>query len=225
MRVKYSFKFKRGFTLIELLVVIAIIALLLSIIVPSLRLAKEKAKSVMCCSQQRQVFLALNLYATDNNGSTVIGWTGWQKYDDTSNGGTGGLWMDSLRGYTDDLNELCLCPVTKKPETEGYYPTVDTSKKAWGIFPDVTGTGSAINWAQAGSYGSLGMNGWVCNVPKEVTDTYPPGDHIINRGNASKFWRKMEISQPFTVPLVSDCTFDTGWPEPTNEIPMTKECG
>ena len=54
-----------AFTLIELLVVIAIIALLVSILMPSLQKAKEMAKNVVCMSNQRSVALAIVLYVED----------------------------------------------------------------------------------------------------------------------------------------------------------------
>lgn len=56
---------KRGFTLIELLVVIAIIALLMAILAPVLRKARQQAKDVICRSNLTQVGLAANLYAED----------------------------------------------------------------------------------------------------------------------------------------------------------------
>lgn len=59
---------KKGFTLIELLVVIAIIALLLSIIVPALRKAKEQAKLVVCSSNMHQLVMGVMAYATDHEG-------------------------------------------------------------------------------------------------------------------------------------------------------------
>jgi prepilin-type N-terminal cleavage/methylation domain-containing protein len=57
-----------GFTLIELLVVIAIIALLVSILLPSLRTAKELAVGVQCLSNTRNLALGLNMYASDQGG-------------------------------------------------------------------------------------------------------------------------------------------------------------
>jgi prepilin-type N-terminal cleavage/methylation domain-containing protein len=52
-----------GFTLIELLVVIAIIALLLSILLPGLKKAKEYARRVICAGRLSQIGVAMKLYA------------------------------------------------------------------------------------------------------------------------------------------------------------------
>jgi prepilin-type N-terminal cleavage/methylation domain-containing protein/prepilin-type processing-associated H-X9-DG protein len=59
---------RRGFTLIELLVVIAIIALLVSILLPSLTKAKELAKQVVCASNQHQIAMCMIIYADDYDG-------------------------------------------------------------------------------------------------------------------------------------------------------------
>ena len=59
-----------GFTLIELLVVIAILALLVSLLMPSLRLSKELAKDAICRAHYHSLALALPMYAEDNNGYT-----------------------------------------------------------------------------------------------------------------------------------------------------------
>ena len=56
----------RGFTLIELLVVIAIIALLLSILMPSLNAARELARRVVCSSNLRNISQVYMLYGNDN---------------------------------------------------------------------------------------------------------------------------------------------------------------
>ncbi len=58
-----------AFTLIELLVVIAIIALLASLLLPSLRSAKEKSKTIACGSNLRQIGQCLGLYLADFDGS------------------------------------------------------------------------------------------------------------------------------------------------------------
>jgi prepilin-type N-terminal cleavage/methylation domain-containing protein len=62
---------RRAFTLIELLVVISIIALLLAILMPSLRKAKEAAMRMSCASRLRQWGTAIQMYINDNDGKPM----------------------------------------------------------------------------------------------------------------------------------------------------------
>jgi prepilin-type processing-associated H-X9-DG protein/prepilin-type N-terminal cleavage/methylation domain-containing protein len=57
-----------AFTLIELLVVIGIISILTSMMMPAVARAKESAKRIACVNYERQLSLALRMYADDNNG-------------------------------------------------------------------------------------------------------------------------------------------------------------
>jgi prepilin-type N-terminal cleavage/methylation domain-containing protein/prepilin-type processing-associated H-X9-DG protein len=58
---------RRGFTLIELLVVIAIIAILAAILFPVFAQAREAARKASCLSNLKQIGLAIQSYATDND--------------------------------------------------------------------------------------------------------------------------------------------------------------
>lgn len=76
-------RLKRGFTIIELLVVVAIMSLLVSILLPSLRKAKELARQIACAAQQRSVGLAMQTYAAESSG--------WLPYARETGGG-GSSW-------------------------------------------------------------------------------------------------------------------------------------
>lgn len=56
-----------GFTLVELLVVVTIIALLISILLPSLSAVRNRAKRTSCASNLRQIGLGIQSYLIDNN--------------------------------------------------------------------------------------------------------------------------------------------------------------
>src|SRR5436190_21247016 len=61
-----------AFTLIELLVVIAIIAILASMLLPTLTRAKETGYKARCISNEKQIVLAWTLYATENRDLLVL---------------------------------------------------------------------------------------------------------------------------------------------------------
>jgi prepilin-type N-terminal cleavage/methylation domain-containing protein len=92
-------KMKKAFTLIELLVVIAIIAILAALLLPALSAAKQRAWTIRCTSNLRQVGIGMKMFADDNNGSYPEsgGDIHWRQIDAE----TGKLsWMEQIASYT-----------------------------------------------------------------------------------------------------------------------------
>ncbi len=115
-----------AFTLVELVTVVAILALLMAILLPSLKGARDQARSVVCLSHLRQMVIAANVYievnddryplAYWNDSSTPGVWinTNWdyQVIVDWNAGGsttirTGLLWGEGV------ASEIQQCPVFK----------------------------------------------------------------------------------------------------------------
>ena len=110
-----------GFTLIELLVVISIIALLIALLLPAFRQAKEATRQVICLSNEREIVLGTLNYVTDTNGLFPVYNVGI--FDSAPVGQTpGGHFYDHegfgpfhpIKGYL-RTKQVCRCPSAYEP--------------------------------------------------------------------------------------------------------------
>jgi prepilin-type N-terminal cleavage/methylation domain-containing protein/prepilin-type processing-associated H-X9-DG protein len=111
MALSHRIAARAAFTLIELLVVIAVIALLLGVLLPSLRGARESARSVRCLSNLRGAAMLCRMYADQNKGaSPAIGFP----YDAEPNWGLVVQTMAGQQGSTRDelftTRSVLVCP-------------------------------------------------------------------------------------------------------------------
>ena len=179
---------KKGFTLIELLVVIAIIALLLAVLVPALKKARQQAQSVICQSRLKEWGSLYAMYAMDYEDHLPPGWNGKR------------MWTTYLMSYYQNTDELRLCPTAKKylSQIPGGTPGEFT---AWGIFGD-NGYPTPI-WGERGQYGSYSVNGWAL----DPLETGLPGTYNVPKGSTyyDYYWRKfINAKSPSQVPLMGD---------------------
>jgi prepilin-type N-terminal cleavage/methylation domain-containing protein/prepilin-type processing-associated H-X9-DG protein len=91
---------RRGFTLIELLVVVAILALLISILLPSLARARDQAKAIVCGSHLKELGNATSMWLVEAQKDKAKGNLGWGAH--------------ALRSMQGQL-EVFTCPIDQEP--------------------------------------------------------------------------------------------------------------
>ncbi|MCL2701184.1 MAG: type II secretion system GspH family protein [Phycisphaerae bacterium] len=172
---------RRAFTLIELLVVIAIIALLVSILMPSLHKTKLVANATVCASNLRNITMSIFTYAADNDEYAMPAWE-----SDTK------IWWTDLRSrfvksYLGGSDQIFVCPSAGPPydmlkngstvfingEPMGRFTTPSTNRrhedpKRFGMYFDYTVSAefTSPEW----------LNG-----TKPVTDNYWPPVRLSQR--------------------------------------------
>jgi prepilin-type N-terminal cleavage/methylation domain-containing protein len=169
---------RKGFTLIELLVVIAIIALLLAILLPSLRAAKNQAKAVICKSNLNQWGKLFYLYTQDNDSKFMV----WK---DSSEAG-GGTWIVPLLPYYESGGEKArVCPMATKTEEEG---EAVPAHMAWDCQ-----IGEKLH------KNSYGINNWCYNLRPGITTVWGL------EGADRRSWRRIDAKGAARIPMFLEC--------------------
>jgi prepilin-type N-terminal cleavage/methylation domain-containing protein/prepilin-type processing-associated H-X9-DG protein len=177
---------QRAFTLIELLVVIAIIALLLAILIPALRSAREQGYRVVCLSNLRQLTLAWTAYASQYDGKIV--WGSASAWTARSNGvriqegwlGDAFLFAQNRSELIEDPNKGALWPWIKDVDVyrcprgrKGHLDTYSTLVSANSVLVE----GTYIKY-KSGTPNTSGFGICVGNTVlrlKSLTDIVSPG--------------------------------------------------
>lgn len=114
-----------GFTLIELLVVISIVALLLSVLLPALKSARETSRRLLSASNLRQLQIANQLYAEDYRDHLVSGvYPNGASYKN--------YWISRLHPYVSGGSEIQVIPNTGNDVVDSVFRVSESP----GVFRD-----------------------------------------------------------------------------------------
>ena len=169
---------KKAFTLIELLVVISIIALLLSILMPGLQLAKAKAKNLLCTTNVKGIITAWHMYSGDNGEKLMSAET---RYDNPVDERPFWVWNPTIVGTTNPVpwsNPRYPVDPTQAEREEGlkrgviwpYLETVD-------VFHCQSDKSKGGNFRSYSMVDSMNGSGWVF---KDAYKIYKSQGEIVN---------------------------------------------
>ena len=186
-------KIRQAFTLIELLVVIAILGILAAIFLPALGRAKSAAHKAVCINNQRQIGIARQLYANDNDGFLVA--------RRVSVSGIRGLPWGYLLcvEYLGRDIDLFECPAEKR------IPRLVAMEKArpgswgWGYQQNSTGIGSA--WPN-GSWGIAGRRPDIEGSALRESAVVSPS-RMIAQADGSSFGMRNGVNYVYVFPPFS----------------------
>lgn len=181
-----------GFTLIELLVVMAILGILMALLFPVIREAKEKARGAKCISNLTQMGDAIHLYQADFHkippGDYVFGHDIWNRSQITGRYGPTNLGYLIVTGYI---------PKPQSDEHVFYCPslTVATAQRA-----EASGETSA--WFTYGPPNPFGMQNWgtsgIVNIGYDYRDSLD--DELGRPVDMTRDTRRAMISDMVTRP-------------------------